>query len=287
MKKQSSPFLQFELSPDAQAGIWVNRLDPVSTTTAHGVTQAHQDDHYLFVLVTRGQYLVTLDFEDLSLAAPAFLLVFPGQVHYLREAYQAQGWAIEFDASLVDPSFSFLLEQFLPRPLVLDEGSDFYHRSLTLIQLMNDLQSDATLESSNRSVHYLLAALLSLLTSQVSTISHTDKPPENRGSQIEQAFRVLLQRHFKTWKQPAQYAAELAITVAHLNDTVKGLTGYSVSSHIQQRSMLEAKRLLYTTSLSVKEISYQVGYEEPVYFGKLFRKTTGLTPLAFRKQFRD
>ncbi|PMD92308.1 hypothetical protein BWI97_19595 [Siphonobacter sp. BAB-5405] len=121
MKKQSSPFLQFELSPDAQAGIWVNRLDPVSTTTAHGVTQAHQDDHYLFVLVTQGEYLVTLDFEDLSLAAPAFLLVFPGQVHYLREAYQAQAGPLNLMLPWLTLRSLFYWNNSSRRPLVLDE----------------------------------------------------------------------------------------------------------------------------------------------------------------------
>ena len=97
----------------------------------------------------------------------------------------------------------------------------------------------------------------------------------------------LTKEHFKIWKQPAQYAAALSISTAHLNDTVKSLTGSPVSVHIQEASIMEAKRLLYFTANSVKEIAYEVGYEEPVYFGKLFKKVTNLTPLEFRKKFRD
>ena len=67
---------------------------------------------------------------------------------------------------------------------------------------------------------------------------------------------------------------------------MKALTGFPVSVHIQQASILEAKRLLYFTDKSVKEVSYEVGYDEPVYFGKLFKKVTNLTPLQFRQQFR-
>ncbi|MCZ8216998.1 MAG: helix-turn-helix domain-containing protein, partial [Cyclobacteriaceae bacterium] len=73
----------------------------------------------------------------------------------------------------------------------------------------------------------------------------------------------------------------------HLNDTVKAFTSNSVSTHIQQISILEAKRQLYFTNKSVKEIAYDLGYDEPVYFGKLFKKITNHTPLAFRQQFRD
>lgn len=126
-----------------------------------------------------------------------------------------------------------------------------------------------------------------LIASNFISTSPIENTTENRGSILRDAFNQLLKKYYKTWKQPAQYASELAISVAHLNDTVKELTGYPVSIHIQQASILEAKRQLYFTNKSVKEIGYEVGYDEPVYFGKLFKKITNLTPLAFRQKFRD
>jgi AraC family transcriptional regulator, transcriptional activator of pobA len=83
------------------------------------------------------------------------------------------------------------------------------------------------------------------------------------------------------------YASALSITVSHLNDTIKELTNFPVSIHIQNASILEAKRLLYFSDNSIKEIGYEIGYDDAVYFGKLFKKITSLTPLQFRQQFRD
>ena len=77
------------------------------------------------------------------------------------------------------------------------------------------------------------------------------------------------------------------ISTTHLGDTIKTMTGKSVTAHIQEMSLLEAKRYLYKTDLSIKEISFLVGYEDPVHFGKLFKKLCTVTPLEFRKQIRE
>ena len=138
-----------------------------------------------------------------------------------------------------------------------------------------------------KSIHSLLNALLSLIAGELVSNLPTIKGKERRSVIIKENFIKLTKEHFKTWKQPAQYASALSISTSHLNDTVKSLTGTPVSTHIQEASIMEAKRLLYFTDNTVKEIAYEVGYDEPVYFGKLFKKITKLTPLEFRKKFRD
>jgi YesN/AraC family two-component response regulator len=126
--------------------------------------------------------------------------------------------------------------------------------------------------------------MLSILAGKLSA---GNKVKANRSSIIEQEFNQLLQQHYKTWKQPAQYAKALSVSVAHLNESVKNISGNPVSIQIQEKSVLEAKRLLYFTKLSVKEIGYELGYDNPVYFSKLFKKITSFTPLEFREQYHD
>ncbi|UOQ69628.1 helix-turn-helix domain-containing protein [Hymenobacter volaticus] len=169
----------------------------------------------------------------------------------------------------------------------MDTQSPFYARVVALLSLLTDCQADLANAYSGRTLQTLFITLLSLVAGQLTPDSAAVPAREGRGPQIERAFQQLLRQHYAQWKQPAQYAAALNITVAHLNDTVKALTGTSVSAHLQQRAILEAKRLLGFTDRSVKEIGYALGYDEPVYFGKLFKKVTGLTPQQFRYQFRD
>ena len=88
-------------------------------------------------------------------------------------------------------------------------------------------------------------------------------------------------------KSPSEYADKLNLSTAYLNECVKNTTGYSVSYHIQQRVILEAKRLLYYSDKSVKEIAAELGYDDYPYFSRLFTKIAGITALAFRNKNLD
>jgi len=96
-----------------------------------------------------------------------------------------------------------------------------------------------------------------------------------------------LERDFVTVKRPTEYAQQLNISSPYLNECVKKTTGHSVSYHIQQRIILEARRLLYHSDLSVKEIATELGYDDYPYFSRLFSKVTGMTALGFRNKNHD
>jgi AraC family transcriptional activator of pobA len=278
---------QFELSPLAKAGVFIRKMQNRAGEGEHDISTPHRDTHYLLMMATQGRFKLKLDFEELVIPAPAMLFVFPGQVHHILEMHEPQGWAISFDPALIDSEFQLVMENGFRGPLLLDTQAALYQQAVILMDLIEKLQSGIPDSYTGRSTQSLLAALLSLMAGQLVSSVSDSKTRASRGAIIEQAFGQLLKQHYKTWKQPAQYAAELSISVAHLNDTVKEITGNTVSTHIQQHAILEAKRLLYFTDLSVKEIGYELGYDEPVYFNKLFKKVTELTPMQFRQQFRD
>ncbi|PZU15746.1 MAG: AraC family transcriptional regulator [Chryseobacterium sp.] len=79
-------------------------------------------------------------------------------------------------------------------------------------------------------------------------------------------------------------AGKLNLSPHYLSDMLRLHTGQSAKQHIQDKLMEKAKELLTTTNLSVSEIAYELGFEYPQSFNKLFKKKTGMTPLAF-KQF--
>ena len=257
------------------------------TAADHATDMPHRDDHCLLLLVTHGHCTVNLDFNHFPLAAPTLLLVLPGQVHQLLTINQPQGWAIRFDPLLIDDALKLTLERGLTGPMPIHAQSAFYNQIIPLMALIESVELGPVRTHTSRTLSALLTALLSLVASEITHPTSDLKTKESRAVLIEQAFIRLLNQHFKAQKQPAWYAAELAISVAHLNDTLKKQTGQPVSDHIQQRAILEAKRLLFFTDLSVREVGYETGYDEPVYFGKLFRKRVGSTPLHFRQQFRD
>lgn len=253
----------------------------------HDTFVPHRDDHYLIMLLTQGQVRLHIDFVEEKLNGPGLLLVFPGQVHHLLSARGAEGWLLGFEPSRVERSLADALDTTYGGPLVLADGCTFYNQAITLLPLLEQMITTQKNVYHHQAIRALLSAFLNALAGDMIDGEINTKRRMDRSTIIEQAFKRLLTIHVKTWKQPAQYAGELSVSVAHLNDVVKSNSGVSPSVHIQLRSMLEAKRLLFFTELSVKEIGYAVGYEEPVYFGKLFKKVVGLTPLAFRQKFRD
>jgi AraC family transcriptional regulator, transcriptional activator of pobA len=80
-------------------------------------------------------------------------------------------------------------------------------------------------------------------------------------------------------------AEELAISVDYLSDMLRSTTGQNTQQHIHNKLIEKAKDLLSTTSLSVKEIAYQLGFEYPQSFNKMFKKKTMVSPLEYRQSF--
>lgn len=100
-------------------------------------------------------------------------------------------------------------------------------------------------------------------------------------------FKDLLEINYKNQKQVNYYAKEIIITEKRLNQATSKVLGKSPKEIIDDRIMLEAKRILAHTTESVKEICYYLGFEEPTNFIKYFRKHTQTTPVEFREQFRS
>jgi transcriptional regulator, araC family len=95
----------------------------------------------------------------------------------------------------------------------------------------------------------------------------------------------LLETHFSIQHQLAFYSDALSCHEKTLNQTCRQYAGLTAKQFINQRILLESKRLLAYTKASVKEIAWQLGFEEATHFGKFFKKEMPKTPLAFRKEF--
>lgn len=82
-----------------------------------------------------------------------------------------------------------------------------------------------------------------------------------------------------------EVATQLNVTPRYLTDMLKSLMGQSAQQHIHERLIEKAKTILSTTRLTVAEIAYQLGFEHPQSFNKLFRRYINVSPTAFRKSF--
>ncbi|MBL4801097.1 MAG: helix-turn-helix domain-containing protein [Emcibacter sp.] len=127
-----------------------------------------------------------------------------------------------------------------------------------------------------------------LMTKIVRCQPAVDNVPKVATSQKQillQRFRRLINMKFKKRLLVAEYAMELHITPTHLNRICRTILNISASELINQRSLLEAKRLLIYTSVTIAEISYELGFCDPAHFSNFFHNKTTDKPSDFRKNF--
>lgn len=246
---------------------------------------AHRDDHYIFFLVEQGSASMMIDFNEVHLNECILYYVLPTQVHARIKNQVAEGWFLAVDTSLIAPEYRNIFESRLlnQQAYPLNEiNLRQYQNLLTLLKEKYDDDSDPFYVNV---VHSLLQSFITIAAGCYSGNSGMNLKV-SRPAQISREFKNLLLAELRTTKSPAVYAALLNVSESYLNESLKKTTGFSVSYWIQQEVMLEAKRLLYYSQLTVKEIAHNLGYTDHSYFSRFFRKVTGISAVAFRELYR-
>jgi AraC family transcriptional activator of pobA len=277
---------KYGLTHQARNGVSIVDLEYYEDYKHHAVEEPHTDDHFTMLVMEAGQIELMIDIETVRIITPAFLLIAPEQIHQLIDMDNSKGWLINIDAAALPNNLRAQMENHLGKPIALAPESAITANLFSLMRVAANLNIQTADVFIERAVRATLDSALMLAVSAVQ-INGTITLTSSRGVLLYREFKKLLELHFKSWKQTSDYATEMAVSSSHLNDSVKEFSGSPVSAHIQERNILEAKRLLYYTDLTASETGFQLGYEDPVYFGKLFKKHTRLTPLEFRSKFRN
>ncbi|RXK86892.1 helix-turn-helix domain-containing protein [Filimonas effusa] len=282
--KQKKPVIPFYHLHDIAA----KRFMLIKLTHYHINTygdQAHRDDSYIFFFQVSGWTKVNVDFREITLSGCSIFCVLPGQVHNGVLADDASAWTLAVDASYINETFRALLSGFAMRnaPIRLDASKSILFRES--FQLLKNLEKSTGNDISGKALEAMLEVCISLFADTCGN----ESPPEEtmlRPATITRQFKSLLLVSFRDMKKPSEYAAALNISPSYLNEMVKETTGRPVSYWIHQEIILEAKRMLFYTNVTVKEIAHLLGFNDVTYFIRLFTKTAGMSPLKFRSGYR-
>ena len=251
------------------------------------VMEAHRDDHYIFLIQQKGRSRMMLDFAEYGAKGRKILVILPGQVHkYVYSTPDTEGWFVAVDVGMVPERYRSVLED----PMLPSGGWSLSEEDeAPLIQCLDLIRTIHGRGSGyDRQIVYgLLTVFIAMVTSIYSRKQPHGPEQTTRPRLITQEFRILVSQRYKELKSPAGYAAELNISLSYLNEVVKSVTGHPVSHWIHHEVMLEAKRLLFHSNCSVKEVAHALGYEDHTYFSRLFSKIAGKTPLEFRRYYRE
>ncbi len=266
-----------------ELGFSIRTIEPL---VADGdlIHDLHRHDFYFMLCVRNGKGVHEIDFTHYEVNDYTVFFVRPGQVHYLRLEQGSTGFMVQFTPDFYAPREN-------PASLVLRKASNKNLCQLSterFDKIFTHLHSILQ-EFTQRQYHYkeVIIAYLDILFIELVRQSPTPNKIVKAATVFNQErfeeLQYLLEHHITTKKQVHHYAEMLCITSYQLNAITKELVQKTCSELINDHIILEAKRLLLATSNQVNQIANMLGYDDPSYFIRFFKKHTGFSPDAFRK----
>ena len=286
----ADPIKTFGFKPGLSLEIELVSISAIFREHKSAVTQPHRADFYHIFWFTKGQPVHVVDFIPIAIQPNTLLFINKNRVHLFDQSGEYDGWVLLFtdaffsqnpqDAQFLHSTILFHDLLDIPTLQVDQTQTDL---SLVIRQLKDELtlQADTVHESILKNLlHNLL--LLADRERRYQGFSEIKKGPSLT---YTLSFNELLESQFKQQKSVQQYAQQLGITERRLQQATAAAVGKSPKQLIEDRLMLEARRLLVHTHYSSKEIGFGLGFEEPTNFTRFFRQKQGQTPAQFRKAF--
>ncbi|MDQ4141862.1 MAG: AraC family transcriptional regulator [Bacteroidota bacterium] len=252
------------------------------------IQKPHKHDFFILLLITQGTGTHTIDFKTYPVTPQTVFFLSPGQVHAWQLSADSAGYILFFNLDFYRlqpdqpevyryPFFNILLN----RPLV-NLPNEHLLPITSIIENMEleYLQPDYRWQEVVR--NYLTILLIRLHRAYLEQQPNQDTA--NTSPSLWQQLDTLLEQHFKEHQPVSFYAEKLNITEKQLNEACKNTFGKTTSSLIQDRIILEARRLLIHSPLTITQIAAELGYFDNSYFGRFFKKHTGKTPEQFRQE---
>ncbi|KUG06538.1 AraC family transcriptional regulator [Solirubrum puertoriconensis] len=283
MKPAAVPVLCIDAFPQTppQAPFRLQRLEELRASFAD-VNEPHAHDFYVLLYFTHGHGTHTIDFVTYEVRPGALFFLTPGQVH---------SWSLSDDTRGIDifftPAFYLLrhpAERLYSYPFFGPHGQPVLYLppdEPLIGPLLWRMEQEHAMPSLNQ--QEVLRSYLHLVL-ELAARQHQPEPTAGQQPGLHQlrAFERLLNERFRTHKAVRDYAEWLHLTPNHLNALCRRLLAKTASNLIHERVVVEAKRLLHHSALSVAEVAYNLGFDDASYFSRYFRKYAGLTPEAFR-----
>lgn len=253
------------------------------------VRTTHRYEFHMLVFVTQGVCAQVVDFKPVPCAPGSLLVLRPGQAHNFGSDEDWDGWIVLFRPEFVLPvstaprdlKFAVDLER-LPEHFVLG-GNELRTMTCSIEQMREDTQLDAPLDDVHALLRHQLHALLTRL-SILQGRQQAQQPVISPALQRFKRFQQLVEERFAQWHQVGDYASQLGYTEKSLARAVTASMGITAKAFIAARIVLEAKRLLVHTDLSIVTIAEKLGFDEPTNFSKFFKREVDCTPAEFRRR---
>lgn len=241
---------------------------------------------FVFNICISGSAKIKINYQEYEITANSLFVIFPKHIFSIREC------SPDLDIKIVFISLDFLYHLPITPDWNLFKGIDMYPCVKLDEGQLNDM-----LKIYSVTQHYRLAGKLShqiqttltlsiilMITSCFENLQPNPINTYSRQENLTRSFFTLLLKFYGTERSVSFYANKLCITPKYLTMVVKSVTNHSVQNWINEVVLIEAKRLIRTTELTIQQISEKLHFSTASSFVRFFRMHTGYTPLDYRKE---
>ena len=251
----------------------------------HDPKKPHRIKFNALLLVTKGEGMHQIDLQDYSIQAGDVLKIAKGQVH----AFQGD---LNYEGVLIVFTEDYVLQYFSQSSLAIISHFYNYHIAAPIVKdcTFNTTFIQAISEEMNRDLsetqQNIIAKLLELHLLKLERLSQDTviHKTNMKYYSVFVQFQHLVYEKYKETRNVKDYADIMRISTKHLNTIVQQITLNTAKTFIDQFVMLEIKRMIRTTERSLKEIAFELGFDEVTNFSKFFKKHSGVSPKIYKSQ---
>lgn len=254
----------------------------------HSVRRPHRHDYHELIWIREGRGEHLIDGRPLEVEAGTVTVIGRGQVHQFRHAEALRGGVVRFREEALHGG----AQRILPARLLSGAGGREIRvpgdAGGALDAVLSMLASESRRPPDSYAadiVRHLLSALL-LWLERWHDAARAERPGDDADLQLHRRFSERLEGDFAIHHDARHYAESLRVPGPALARALTRRTGRTTKELVLDRVMLEATRLLRYTDLTVGEIAHRVGFRDPLYFSRAFRRHIGDPPQEYRARTR-
>lgn len=243
----------------------------------------HRHDFYYLLFITSGKGTHTIDFKTYNIKNNHLFFMSPGQVHQWNIQPGAKGYTLFFDKALFHSS-NFSIEKEWPFfHNFFDDASVVIpkHKQSQVLDFFQLILKENNIHEMNRSL--IIKNLIGALLYKINDVLFLEKNNHQFSNfDVIQKFDLLLDKYFTEEHQLSFYAQKLNLSPNYLNALCNKMLNKSAKQLINERLLLESKRLLSHSNLNINQIADYLNFTSSSYFVRFFKKFEKITPQHFK-----
>jgi AraC family transcriptional regulator, transcriptional activator of pobA len=250
------------------------------------IAKPHAHNFLQVFLLEEGSTTIKHDDQSFEVTSPAFFTIPKNVEHALVSSDDCRGWIINLSDNFLENILKKDAEMVMELDVIHIEHLEEGEETERIILAMRKIVSEFNQNLSGKAI--MLQSLVSILIVRLHRLPSKNTNflfPSNTDNQSKIYFRKfnqLVKTAYSFKKSIEEYANELHISQGHLNRVCKTITGKSPKDIVTEYCIFETKIALADVEKSIAQIAFELSFEDPAYFSRLFKKHTGLTPKEFR-----